>query len=367
MFFRRLQFLQFGFVAIGSLTLLVASCSGAQPTATDVQQQQSTSEGQTPTEPSPQSTLDGALSTAYSTSVLTQTAQTIADWEQVRQGWQSAIDQLSSIPEPTEQYEQAQQKIQEYQSNLKYAEQELIKAREFSDPVSMTVTVEQTSDARARIHGETNLPDGSEILVSMSNNLGNEFQDDPIVSNGKFTTVLGPDNGLATAKYTIEALFSPFAQSDAIQEIVGSKGEKLKGSLVSEATVIEGMKIASMSPVEFNVGDPVAIAKADSDNKQLAREVYNSAQNLLEQAKAMQSLRESSDLQKQSQCIKRMRELQTQVKNLDQKSQALSQQYVWLKASITALEIGVTCDADLAPDFIAEAESNLRQASEVIQ
>ena len=69
--------------------------------------------------------FDEALKSSYGAAVLTQTAKTVEDWTQVQQGWKSAIDQLASIPESNEKYEQAQQKIGEYQANLTYAEQKL--------------------------------------------------------------------------------------------------------------------------------------------------------------------------------------------------------------------------------------------------
>ena len=309
--------------------------------------------------------FDQALKSAYDVAVLTQTAKTVADWTQVQQGWKSAIDQFASIPESSEKYEQAQQKLGEYQANLSYAEQKLASAKEFSEPVSIVLKVEKTSDNRAGIVGETNLPDGSEILLSMRSNLGSEAQDKVIISNGKFSTTLGSETGLVTAKYTVDAIFSPFSQSDDVRAIVGSKGEKLKGELVSESTVIEGMKLASSLPVEFNVGDQSVISKTEDDNNQLARGIYNEVQNLINQAKAMQPLRESSNLQDQAQCTVRMRELQSQVKTLDQKAQALSQKYLFLKVSIENMKIGVTCDAEITPGFISEAEGNLRQVSQL--
>ncbi|MGA1284239.1 MAG: hypothetical protein ACO34J_09300 [Prochlorothrix sp.] len=309
-------------IYLGFLAMIAGSCSTVEPTATDLEGSQPVPEATTTAEPSAKLTLEEALKTAYDTSVLTQTAKTIADWEQVQQGWQSAIDQLATIPEsseqgvshfrlwtagpaipqpllgwdgplarlkwdgPSEQYGQAQQKISDYQKNLAYALQELDKARQFSAPVFMTLTAEATADPRVVIRGETNLPDGSEILISMDNNLGASFQDKAMVTQGKFETTLGPPAGLETAQYSIDAVFSPFAQSEEVQAIVGRKGEKLTGNLVSTSTLIEGLKIASTDPINLLIGDAVAVSNSDAANQELVKQVYSSAQGLLAQAKA---------------------------------------------------------------------------------
>lgn len=354
-------------LALSIIMLIMSSCSGKESNNSRTGSRQSSSEAQENTESSSNLILEQALSTAYNTSVLTQSAQTADDWKAIQQGWQDAINQLSSIPDNSEQYPKAQQKITEYQTNLAYASEELAKAIKFSDPVSITLTVEQAPNGRASVLGDTNLPNGSVILISMQNNLGANSQDKVLVSDGQFSTMLGPAEGLVTARYVVDAIFSPFAQSDEIKAIVGANGENLTGELISQSSSFEGLKVAKSPSVELNIGDIAEIEAIGNASQQLAQEVYDSAQDLVLQAKAMQPLRESLDTQKQAQCITRMRELQPRVEALSQKAQPLSQQYVFLKASITALEIGVTCDADISPAFIEDAESNLRQASELFQ
>ncbi|MDY7012236.1 MAG: hypothetical protein SVX43_01330, partial [Cyanobacteriota bacterium] len=54
---------------------------------------------------------------------LTQTAKTQGEWEAVAQKWQQAIAAMRSVPSDSRDYNLAQQKIQEYQSNLSYAQQ----------------------------------------------------------------------------------------------------------------------------------------------------------------------------------------------------------------------------------------------------
>ncbi|WP_353258100.1 hypothetical protein [Prochlorothrix hollandica] len=122
--------LQASFITVGLTSLLVVGCFNSSTPEVESSQVQEIQE--TPAPPSAELIFEQALSAAYNASTLTQGAQSINDWEAVSQGWQSAIEQLSSIPESSEKYEQAQQKIGEYQSNLNYAKQELADAQELA-------------------------------------------------------------------------------------------------------------------------------------------------------------------------------------------------------------------------------------------
>lgn len=74
---------------------------------------------------------DGAAANPFSEAVnaateaaqKTQTAQTQQQWQDVAQLWQTAIEQMQAVPEGNDNYDLAQQKAQEYQQNLQYAQQ----------------------------------------------------------------------------------------------------------------------------------------------------------------------------------------------------------------------------------------------------
>jgi YVTN family beta-propeller protein len=53
----------------------------------------------------------------------TQTAKTAGEWDAVAEKWQQAIAAMRSVPPDSRDYALAQQKIQEYQANLNYAQQ----------------------------------------------------------------------------------------------------------------------------------------------------------------------------------------------------------------------------------------------------
>jgi outer membrane protein OmpA-like peptidoglycan-associated protein len=63
-----------------------------------------------------------AINTAMNAAVLTQTAKTQAEWQQVANQWQGAIELMQAVPDSSANYKTAQTKISEYQKNLAYAQ-----------------------------------------------------------------------------------------------------------------------------------------------------------------------------------------------------------------------------------------------------
>lgn len=59
---------------------------------------------------------------ATEASQLTQTAKTYQEWEKISHLWQQAIDQMQAVSNSDTNYEMAQQKAQEYQTNIAYAQ-----------------------------------------------------------------------------------------------------------------------------------------------------------------------------------------------------------------------------------------------------
>ncbi len=62
-----------------------------------------------------------AIENALQASKLVQVAKTKAEWQNVVNSWETAINFLMIVPESHPQYQVAQQKIKEYQNNLDYA------------------------------------------------------------------------------------------------------------------------------------------------------------------------------------------------------------------------------------------------------
>jgi hypothetical protein len=86
------------------------------------------------------------------------------------------------------------------------------------------------------ISGETNLPDGSELVVKLARpESGFSAQAKATVSLGQFKTAPYADNGkdLAPGKYDVTITMSMAAgQPPAVQGVVGKSGEKCTGKLV---------------------------------------------------------------------------------------------------------------------------------------
>lgn len=120
-------------------TAALILCLGAGCSSSDIQtdtsaQPQSSTEAEQPevtTQTIEEPTADpfgDAVREATTASNLVQEANRPEAWETVIATWEKAIDHLSSVPEGDENYAIAQQKIEEYQANLDYAEQNLLTA-----------------------------------------------------------------------------------------------------------------------------------------------------------------------------------------------------------------------------------------------
>ena len=104
-----------------------------------------------------------------------------------------------------------------------------------SDGVVLKVGV-LTTNRRPVVKGETNLPDGTGLIVEVTRKSGGGFpiQADATVQNGRFSTrPLSSDKGLEDGVYVAEVTMPiPSVQPRSVQGIVGTEGQHLKGPLV---------------------------------------------------------------------------------------------------------------------------------------
>lgn len=73
--------------------------------------------------PTPQPEIEDALATANGADAIRKSAQSDDDWELASLKFQEAIDLLKSIPKSSPDYAKAQQKIREYDRDLRFAKQ----------------------------------------------------------------------------------------------------------------------------------------------------------------------------------------------------------------------------------------------------
>src|SRR5947208_1833636 len=130
-----------------------------------------------------------------------------------------------------------------------------------------TIRVDVETPQRPVVNGQTNLPDGTELMVTVSRRESNYTAEDKVVVvGGKFRTQTFSQGGadLNPGRYSVEVLM-PYAtgQSQGVRSVVGGRGEKLTGRLVKHEALGSLVKYVSTFQVRGSTN-----AKAD----QAARE-----------------------------------------------------------------------------------------------
>lgn len=131
---------------------------------------------------------------------------------------------------------------------------------------NISFDAEHISGRQFRVSGTTGLPNGSQLGVNVRDEgyFSYDGRDsdwrfenltylagEVTVRDGEFSTVVSGSEMEApmhSKDYEIEVSFNPVGQSSAIQQLVGSEGEKLSGSLVEESDY-SGLKILSTTTV----------------------------------------------------------------------------------------------------------------------
>ncbi|RUR33447.1 hypothetical protein ELY33_03555 [Vreelandella andesensis] len=111
--------------------------------------------------------------------------------------------------------------------------------KEAVDPLIVTISTMASlrSDRRLMVEGETNLPDGALIQVTIEREISRvRWQERTSVSQGKFNAgPLGSGSGLPDGRYIVSVQLSEASvQPVAVQARIGSEGEYLAGELVSQ-------------------------------------------------------------------------------------------------------------------------------------
>jgi predicted aspartyl protease len=87
----------------------------------------------------PPDTYRQAIAKASSAFNMSQSAQSQDDWRLVASRWQQAIDLMTSVPASSPNRTLAQTKLREYRRNLTYAQQQVNRPRDNSNPGSVVV------------------------------------------------------------------------------------------------------------------------------------------------------------------------------------------------------------------------------------
>lgn len=218
------------------------------------------------------------------------------------------------------------------------------------DGAVLRVSVQGDPGLRPTITGETNLPDGTEIMVSVESKTSNfTGQDKASVMEGRFRAgPFGPEGGLKPGQYTASVTMPiPQVQPPQVRAVIGATGENLNGPLVKKGSL--GLTVETEEAFQL---DSKGIITGGTNKSAVdasigdVHEVLQALRNLEQQGRSMEALRQGyqNDLEKVRQCGELMRERQPQAKNLRQRAESLPRPYsIHLGSAATEMVLCVSC------------------------
>jgi hypothetical protein len=239
-----------------------------------------------------------------------------------------------------------------------------------NEDVILHLSVEEDSTLRPKIVGKTNLPDKTELLVTVSGKSTNfTGQEKTSVHAGRFQAgPFGSSSGLQPGQYTVDVVVAvPLVQPDSVRAVIGQNGENLKGSLVTKGRLGVSVEVEQAFKITST-----GITSGKTDKKEVqaaliqAREILRALKNLEQQGRSMEALRNTDDLSKVRQCGDLMRERGKKAKELESNAGTLPNSYGFrLRVAASELSMCVTCanDAIRTCDI---ARSTLKDAEKVI-
>ena len=242
-----------------------------------------------------------------------------------------------------------------------------------NEEVILRISFEEDSKLRPKITGETNLPDNTELLVTVSGKSTSfNGQDKTSVQSGRFQAgPFGSSNGLKPGQYTVDVVMPiPPIQPDSVRAVIGQNGENLRGSLVTKEQLGVSVKVEQAFKIT-----PTGITSGKANTKEIqagltqAKGVLQALKSLEQQGRSMESLRNTDDLSKVRQCGDLMRERQNRAKELLTRAGTLPKS-VGFSLSVAARELSmcVTCskgaiqNCDMARSTLKDAEKAINEA-----
>jgi len=219
----------------------------------------------------------------------------------------------------------------------------------FDKDVVLNFKIESNGTRKPKIVGETNLPDGTQLMFSIEGkSLKYNGQDKSTVSNGRFeSSTFSLNNGdLDEGQYNAEVSM-PIAQVQpaSVRSVIGEKGEKLKGSLVKKSDL--GISVSVEKPFQLKKDGSIIFAENTSEientNKN-ALTIFDSLKKLEQQGRDMESLRKNETTENIKKCGVLMRERQPIADELRSKAESLPQPYsILLTPSAIESKLSVSC------------------------
>jgi hypothetical protein len=206
---------------------------------------------------------------------------------------------------------------------------------------------------KPRLVGTTNLPDGTSLMVTVQDKLGGYYraQSTMEVKFGYF--VVGPFTAKGAALREGEYLAdltmpSPSVQSPRVREVIGQKGENLRGESVSEGKL--GVTVEASVP--FFVGPSIKTAvradkKRTADTEEERKRILKEATALEKKGREMDPLRRTDDPEKLGQCGELMRMHQKKSHQLLVDVEVLPLlERIHLRSGLVYLDACVSCTRD---------------------
>lgn len=230
------------------------------------------------------------------------------------------------------------------------------------------------ADTQPILFGYTNLPDGTELMLSISSGDRYTAQDDATVSGGCFVSGSFSDHGggLSAGTYKASVLMPiPAVQPESVQAVIGENGENLHGpkSLIHKSDLGITMEQTVRFVVRGSEGGAPA-ATASTLSLKDARALLVELRDLERAGREMGDLREVDDLpngplklDKLRRCGERMRELQAKARELRRKADDLPDSVLDLRTAAAHLELCVSCAPSLATQNCDDVRSALRTGS----
>ncbi|WP_240422147.1 hypothetical protein [Paenibacillus periandrae] len=102
--------------------------------------------------------------------------------------------------------------------------------------VTMNIKIEEEANKQVRVKGETNLPSGMGLMISVKNDSGYLAQDSVRVLNGTFTSNAFSNKGNGLKGNYIAEITSPTANTQPVEikKVIGEDGKNLGGQFVKE-------------------------------------------------------------------------------------------------------------------------------------
>ncbi len=235
--------------------------------------------------------------------------------------------------------------------------------------VVLTVELSFGADHKATVSGDTNLPDGTELMIDVKEpgHAGAGAQSRAAVFAGRYTAGgIGPEGGYRDGKYLAEVVMpAAVVQPDAVRAVIGAQGEKLTGKLVVKDDIVGPTVVAHGSAVLGGAG--VAAPQAPKKlSKPEVQAMVKELELLLRQGREMDPLRNPSEddpdrLSKLRRCGELMRERQARASELRTQAEGLPDSVPYLGIAATNLSLCVSCSANLAAQNCSDAADALRQ------